>query len=179
MNRTVKARLAAVMAGGVLALSACSSGTPASELAEAGLPDLTPGGYASMECSEGVVLGEAFVANEDTAYRAECWSGSPQLPFFEVANDIAADVVIVIDGEDYSLSACPPDVLSERGGVACRAVLVGEQGNEALVRIVVVLSDLDTVLASLETDASQDEIVAALEGQSVEILIGTEPINRG
>lgn len=179
MSRLAQARLAVVALGGALLLAACSSGNAVAELAATGLPDLTADGFEAMECSEGVVLGDAFVENEDADYRSECWSGTPESPFFEVAQGIVDDVVIAIDGEEFSLEACPPDVLNERGGVACRAALVGEEGDEALVRIVVVLTELDLVLASLEEGASQEEIVAALEGQSVEILIGTEPVNRG
>jgi hypothetical protein len=179
MSRFTAARTAALAVGGALALAACSSGPPASELALAGMPDLSSDGFERIECSEGAVLGEAFVANEDTDYRAECWTGASELPFFEFADETVADIILAIDGEDFSFMICPVDVLSERGGVACRAAVVGEEGDEAAVRVLVVVSELEKVLSELEEGDTNDEIRAVLAGQSVEILIRTEPVNRG
>lgn len=157
-------------------LSGCASGPSVAETVPDQLPDLAAQGYTAFECDQSAVFGADFV-EPSAPYVAQCWTGAPDDPFVWVANDLLDEVVLATEGVDVSQQACAKDVLNETTGIACRAVYVGEEGNDVLVRIIVTLADAAAVLGQVpEEDVTADDVIAALTGAELEVLIGTEPI---
>ena len=177
MNLNAKARSLAAgvfAAAAILTLAACSSGADDLAAQVGGkLPELTSQGLESFPCGEGDAIGGSVQAPKDP-YVAQCWKGSPNDTFLDVANATADAVALATGGSNVTSEACPEDAFGVGGGIACRAALVTEGDSSVLVRTVVVLSDPKTVLASLPEDPSQEQIREALKGASVEVLIGTE-----
>lgn len=173
LKRRVATAIALVT--GALALAGCSA--PVAETVGAKLPDLSEYGYAEFACAEGTTFGETFQAPEEP-YRAQCWEGTQNDPFVWVADDLRTSVSQETGGVDASAQACPDDVLNEVSGIACRAVYVGKEGDEVLVRIIVVLSDIEAVMAKLPEEPTSDDVIQSLYGADVEVLIGTEPVQR-
>lgn len=172
--RARRIRVVAALGAGVLALAGCTSQSVA-ERVGGQLPDLAEYGYEQFECGTGVTIGELFKAPEEP-YRAQCWRGAKDDPFTWVADDLRTALVQATGGVDASSVACPKDVLNETAGVACRAVYVGTEGDDVLVRVIVTLPDIDAVIAKVPEDPTPDDVVNALYGADVEVLIGTEPI---
>ncbi len=182
MHRTsslsTRARLVAgaTLASAALLLGGCSSEPPVAETVATQLPDLTVEGLQTLECGSGEIIADNFVAPQ-APYVAQCWTGSPETPFTQLASIIARRVAESTGGTDLSAQACPADVLNVQEGIACRAVYVGEQGNDTLVRVIVTLADLESVLANVpEESPTSDDVIAALEGAKVEVLVGSEPV---
>jgi hypothetical protein len=148
-------------------------------VASDGFPDLADQGLELFECGQGDAIGEDFQPPEDAEYQADCWAGSTGEPYYAVANSIVDDLVIATEGTDVSAQACPEDVLNASGGVACRAVLVEGDGDDVLVRIVTVLSDLEGVLSALPEEPTDADVDAVLVDAPIEVLIGTEPLPEG
>jgi hypothetical protein len=175
-RRASRALLAAALAASALLLAGCSSEPPVAETVASQLPDLSEYGYTEFECGSGVTINDDFISPEPP-YVAHCWKGAQDDPFVWVADDLKTSVVQATEGVDATAQACAEDVLNEAAGIACRAVYVGKEGNEVLVRIIVTLADIDAVMAKVpgENPTSED-VVAALAGADLEVLIGTEPI---
>jgi hypothetical protein len=176
---TARSRIAAVAVAAVVALAAC--GTPASERAIEAFPDLSDEGFTQFECGTGDAIGAQFQPPQDEQFGAQCWSGAPGKPYTDYANDVVDQVVVETEGLDVSASVCPEDLLSQTSAVACRAVQVeGEgEGEDVLLRIVVLLRNLDDVLAALPEEPTPEQITAVLEGADIELLVGTEPLPEG
>ena len=62
-------------------------------------------------------------------------------------------------------------------GIACRAVYVGSDGDDVLVRILVTVVNIEEVIAKLPAEPTADDVVIALKGAQLEVLIGTEPVS--
>lgn len=174
--KSPRAALAAAIAASAFALAGCSSEPPIAETVAGQLPDLTEYGYAAVECGTGTAINEDFIAPE-APYVAQCWEGAQDDPFVWVVDDLKVSVIQATEGVDASAQACAEDVLNETAGIACRAVYVGEDGNDVLVRIIVALADIDAVMAKVPAeDPTSEDVIAALAGAELEVLIGTEPI---
>jgi hypothetical protein len=159
-----------------LTLAGCSSEPDVAESVAGQLPDLSEYGYTEFECGTGVTINEDFVKPE-APYTATCWEGAQDDPFVWVADDLKASVIQATEGVDATAQACAEDVLNETAGIACRAVYVGSKGNEVLVRIIVTLSDIDAVMAKVPAEnPTSEDVIGALAGADIEVLIGTEPI---
>lgn len=159
-----------------LLLAGCSSGPTAAETVVEHLPDLSSQGFTTLVCEDSAVFGEDFVA-PTAPHVAQCWTGAPEDPFVWVANDLRDQLVTATGGTDVSEQACAKDVLNETTGIACRAVYVGEAGDDVLVRIVVTLADAEAVLGQVPAEnVTSEDVIAALTGAELEVLIGTEPI---
>lgn len=172
-----RAAFAAALAASALALAGCSSEPPVAETVASQLPDLSGYGYTEFECGTGVTLNDVFIAPE-APYVAHCWEGAQESPFVWVADDLKATVIQATEGVDATREACPEDVLNETTGIACRAVYVGKEGNEVLVRIIVTLSDIASVMAKVpDEDPTSQDVISALANAELEVLIGTEPIS--
>lgn len=171
--RASRIRLWGALALGVLALGAC--GASAQDVAVDNFPDLTERGYASVDCGSGEVLSDVPAPTADTA-AMECWEGAPGVPFYTAADEIASRIMIDTEGQDLTDTACPEDFLNDAGGVACRAVLVGDEGDQVVVTIVVALADVLSILDVLPEEPTQPEIDEALRDAQIEVLIGTDPV---
>jgi len=167
----------AALVGATLALAACS-GPSAAESVKGELPDLTSKGFTSFECGTGKAIGGSFQAPTDPQFEAQCWTGSPQDEFRDIANSVQDDVTLATSGQDVTGDVCPADSLTTQGGIACRAVLVTKGDTSVLVRTVVILADPATALAKLPANPTQDQIHSLLKGADLEVLVGTEPANQ-
>jgi hypothetical protein len=175
-SSAVRAGLALVVASATVLLAGCTSEPDVAETVAGQLPDLSEYGYTSFECGTGVTIDDNFMTPEPP-YTAQCWEGTQEDPFVWVADDLKASVIQETGGVDATAQACDQDVLNETAGIACRAVYVGEEGNEVLVRIIVTLSDIDAVMEKVPAeDPTSEDVIAALAGADLEVLIGTEPI---
>ncbi len=164
-----------VVLAAALAVAGCSAPTAADEAREQ-LPDLSGFGLASFECGTGRALGSDFTPPSDDTYVAQCWAGSATSGIDTLADDVQREVLAATGGEDVSAEACARDASSGSASVACRAVLVTKVDTRVLVRTLVVLADIDALLADLPDNPTDAEIDAALNGADVEVLVGTEPI---
>jgi hypothetical protein len=180
MTRTSRTRRALVSAAftaaALVALTGCSSDPIVADTVAEQLPDLTADGYESFECGTGVAIDDQFIIPE-APYVAECWKGAPNDPFIGTANTIQTKVMQATGGIDVSDQACPADVLNADAGIACRAVYVGEEGNDVLIRVIVTVADLTAVLEKVPSDnPTSDDVIAALADADIEVLIGSEPV---
>jgi len=168
-------RVAIIVGVGALALAACSSDADAAanKAAEA-LPDLSSQGLTSFECGTGEAVGGTFQKPE-APYKAECWTGSPDTTFLDIANASQDAVILATGGTDVTAEACQEDAFGDGGGIACRAVLVTEGDSTVLVRTVVVLTDPNAVIAELPENPTTEQVNEALTGAPLEVLVGTEP----
>jgi hypothetical protein len=175
LNRLGAAARAAIVVCAVAAtLAGCSSDSDALANKVAGeLPDLTADGLTTFECGSGQAIGGSFQSPADP-YVAQCWKGSPDKTFQDVANSVADDVALATGGQNVTSDVCPDDALSAAGGIACRAALVTDGDQSVLVRTVVVLADPETVLKDLSENPTQDQINEAVTGAAVEVLVGTQ-----
>jgi len=167
-------RMAVLIGVGALALAACSSNDKAAQTVAEQLPDLTSLGLTQFTCGEGDAIGGSFQAPEEP-YVAECWKGSPDKTYLDVANSAQDAVILATGGVNITDDVCPEDSLTELGGIACRAALVGEGDSGVIVRTVVVLADPEATLGDLPDNPTQDQINEAITGAAVEVLVGTEP----
>ena len=176
VSRARRAAAASALTLGALVLAACSGGTPSTETAQAYLPDLSAEGYTAFECGTGDAIGEFFQAPADEAYVAQCWRGTPGESFVDVANHLQDNLALHELAFDGTSTYCPEDVLGDVGGIACRVVVVDDGGDQTLIRTVVILSDIEGVLANLSDDPTDQEVADALTTAPVEVLVGTEPV---
>ena len=167
-------RIAVLVGVGSLALAACSNNDKAANEVADQLPDLTSVGLTEFTCGEGDAIAGSFQAPEDP-YVAECWKGSPDKTFLDVANSAQDAVILATGGVNVTSDVCPEDSLSAAGGIACRAALVGEGESGVIVRTVVVLADPETALVNLPESPTQEQINESITGAAVEVLVGTEP----
>ncbi len=174
------ARAAVIVGVAALALSACSSADndAAAKKAAGELPDLTSVGLTEFPCGDGDAIGASFQEPVDP-YVAQCWKGSPEKTFLDVANSVQDAVILSTGGVNITDDVCPADALSAGGGIACRAALVTEGESTVVVRSVVVLAEPDTVLADLPDNPTQEQIQQVLAGAAVEVLVGTQPTTDG
>ncbi|MGC4174938.1 hypothetical protein [Demequina sp.] len=173
LSRTLGA--AVLVCAATLALAACggSDDDAAATAAADALPDLTSQGLVSFPCGDGAAIGGTFQAPEDP-WVAECWKGSPDKTFIDIANASQDAIMLASGGTDISADVCPDDAFGVGGGIACRAVLVTVDGHSAVVRTVAVLADPGTVLDGLPDEPTADQVNEALEGAAVEVLVGTQ-----
>ena len=175
LSRAAKA-LSVLAAGAAIAmLAGCTSSTATAEEVGTQLPSLESMGFTAFECGTGDNIDHTFDLPEDP-YVAQCWEGAPQDPFVTVAESILTEVMLATTGADVSDKACPADVLNETAGIACRAVYVGSDGDDVLVRILVTVVNIEDVIAKLPAEPTQDDVLVALQGAQLEVLIGTEPV---
>jgi hypothetical protein len=156
--------------GAALMLAGCSSTEELVDVNES-LPDLAELGLESFECGTGVAIGEDFIAPEGE-WVAECWRGTPEGRFDDLANQIQVEVLKATAGTDVTGAVCPEDLLNNGDAIACRAAFVPEG---TIVRTVVVLSDVEFVLNQIPENPTEADVDAALVGAPVEVLVGTEP----
>ena len=162
----------------VLLAGCSSSGSLASDVADQ-LPDLTEQGFTSFECGDGDAIGESFQEPAEGDYVAQCWVGSPSGTYLDAVQLTHNKVLEETGGVDLTASVCPADSLTAAGGIACRAAYIERGGESVLVRTVVILAEPREVLADLPESPTQEDILTALVGAKVEILVGTEPTTQG
>ena len=176
LSRAAKA-LTVLAAGAAIAmLAGCTSSSAVAEEVGTQLPSLESMGFTEFECGTGDNIDQTFELPE-APYVVQCWEGTPEDPFVTVAETILTEVITATQGADVSDKACPADVLNETAGIACRAVYVGSEGDDVLVRILVTVVNIDEVIAKLPAEPTADDVVIALKGAEVEVLIGTEPVS--
>lgn len=167
----------ALAAATMLGVAGCSAEPPVAQTVATQLPDLTSQGLEAFDCGSGAVIAENFTQPQEP-YKAQCWKGNPDTPFTQMASIIAREVADATGGLDVTTQACPADVLNAQEGIACRAVYVGEQGNDTLVRVIVVIADLEAVLSKVpEFSPTPDDVTNALVGADIEVLVGSEPLS--
>jgi hypothetical protein len=165
LSSTARRGAAVAAAAFALTLAGCSSEPSVAETVAGQLPDLSEYGYTEFECGTGTTIDDAFIVPEEP-YVAHCWKGTQEDPFPWVADDLMTGIIQDTEGINATAQACDEDVLNEAAGIACRAVYVGSEGNDVLVRVIVTLSENPT----------SEDVIAALAGAELEVLIGTEPI---
>lgn len=163
----------ALLAG--LFLTGCSTADTNADIVGGMLPELGRLGLERIECADGAALGEVFIAPE-SPYVAECWQGARESAFTITAHEVHDAVLAATQGIDVTDMACPKDVFNATAGIACRATYVGEEGNNVLVRVIVVLADPSGVVATMPASPGPEDIENALTGAQIEVLVGTEPV---
>jgi hypothetical protein len=176
LSSTARRGAAVAAAALALTLAGCSSEPSVAETVAGQLPDLSEYGYTEFECGTGTTIDDAFIVPEEP-YVAHCWKGTQEDPFPWVADDLMTGIIQDTEGTNATAQACDEDVLNEAAGIACRAVYVGSEGNVVLVRVIVTLSDIEAVMAKVPAEnPTSEDVIAALAGAELEVLIGTEPI---
>ncbi|SEI95734.1 hypothetical protein [Demequina mangrovi] len=164
----------AAAAVGALGLAAALAGCGTS-VPDTALPDLSGLGLATVACDDTVQLaGIEEQAGEGAA--VECWSGARDGSYVETADAVLALLLSENEsGEDISTALCWEDTLSDTEASACRAILVGDTEDGAIVSAVVALEDPATVVGAISDDPSEDEVSEALGGAALEVLVFSEP----
>lgn len=139
------------------------------------LPELSGLGLTAFDCGQGVAIGDEFL-KPAAPHIANCWEGERGVAFTLTATEIADLTAVQTGGVDVTAQACPADVFNASTGIACRALYVGQEGDDVLVRVIVVLSDPAGAVAKLPADPNGDDVDAVLQGAHIEVLIGTEPV---
>ncbi len=162
--------------GTALALAACSSSNPALDRAEEAAAGIVSSDYSAIECADSTVFGPQWDPQEDQVFGAECWFGTPGEPFYEVADGLSVSILEGYEATDVSMQTCPQDSFNETGGIACRAFAFEEDDDRVLLRVIVVIRDIEAVLAPIGEGSSEEDVYDAIEAAEIEILVGTEPL---
>ncbi|WP_062299170.1 hypothetical protein [Demequina maris] len=167
MIRRIVGAAAAVLAAATL--SACGSSLPDTELS-----DLSGLGLESVPCEDTVQM--AGIQSDDAEAVIECWTGAPDDGLLATADAVLAALLADNDGaEDVTAALCWDDTVTDAEASACRAILVGDTTDGAVVSAVLALKDPGAVIGELSDDPTDAEVEAALAGADVEALVFSEP----
>ncbi|WP_062313641.1 hypothetical protein [Demequina rhizosphaerae] len=164
-------RPAGVAAAALVAatLSACGSSIPDTELS-----DLSGLGLEKVECADTVQM--AGIESDDDEAVIECWTGAPDAGLLATADAVLELLLADNSGaEDVSAALCWDDTVTDAEASACRAILVGDTTDGAVVSAVLALKDPVSVIGELSDDPTDDEVESALAGADVEVLVFSEP----
>ncbi len=167
LRMSVVAAIAAVTAGLV---AGCTSNPDADEVAEA-LPDLSGQSLEQLDCEDSVVWG-GTLETVTAPYVEECWTGSPDEPFYDTADAILTEITDATGAEDVSDDVCPEDALYDSAAVACRAAVKGE----VMIRVAVALTQPAVAVGNLPDQPTEEQIDQAVSGQAVDVWLGTQPL---
>ncbi|MDN4476492.1 hypothetical protein QQX09_11565 [Demequina sp. SYSU T00192] len=167
MTRRIAGVAAAVLAAA--ALTACGTALPDTELS-----DLTALGLESVPCEDTVQM--AGIQSDDDQAVIECWTGAPDDGIIATADAVLEALLADNAGaEDVSAALCWDDTVTDAEASACRAILVGDTTDGAVVSAVLALKDPGAVIGELPDAPTDDEVEAALAGADVEVLVFSEP----
>lgn len=171
-HRTLLAAVAAVVLA--LGVSACGSSEDPLAQAAAAAPDLSQLGYEAIDCADTTAVGMTVKPVEDGNFIGRCWRGTPERPFYQEALALGVVVRNSTSGVIISEQVCPQPVLNSLAGIACSALLYGDEAHGAVLGIVVHLVDPAGAIGGLGESPTQFEVDAAVAGKQVEIFVWTD-----